>query len=70
MKTMSEIIVRAKPNGYYQEGSEVFDYEGERFTKEEWESLPEYPVLTRGLNQDGKMDGEASGKDEFVVEEK
>ena len=66
---MTKIILIAKPDGYYQEGTEVFNYDGERFTKEEWDALPEHPVLTRGLNQDGRMDGEASCKDEFEVME-
>ena len=63
------IIVKAKPNGYYQEGTEVFNYEGERFTKEEWDASPEFPIMTRGLNGNGVMDREASCKDEFLVEE-
>lgn len=66
---MIKIRLIAKPNSYYQEGTEVFDYDGERFTKEEWDELPEHPILTRGMNQNGEMDGEASCKDEFVVEE-
>jgi hypothetical protein len=33
-----KIILIAKPDGYYREGTEVFNYDGDRFTKEEWDA--------------------------------
>ena len=58
----------AKANKYYDEGTEVFDYDGKRFTLTEWEDIQKHGICTvRGLKE-GKWDGECSTCDEFEVE--
>jgi len=59
----------AKPGFYYDEGTEVFNYEGKRFTLTEWKEWQESGICTvRGLHE-GKWDGECSTCDEFEVEQ-
>ena len=58
----------SKPDEYYDEGTEVFNYEGKRFTIEEWESCQPHGICcVRGLYK-GNWDGECSTCDEFEVE--
>jgi hypothetical protein len=67
---MKYIKLIAKEGYYYQAGTEVFDYDGNRFTKEEWQKcIEEDCFLCRGLNSDGKWDGEQCLLEEFLIEE-
>lgn len=65
---MKLVRLIAKPNGHYKEGTQVFNHDGDRFTLEEWNTwVIVGSVLVRGINQDGKMDGELSDVEEFDV---
>jgi hypothetical protein len=58
----------AKQGFYYDQGTEVFDYDGKRYTIEEWNKCIEEEICgARGL-RNGEYDGEMSVIEEFDVE--
>lgn len=64
---MKKVILIAKPDTWYQEGTEVFDYDGERFTLDRWNSLKGTSgLLCRGI-RNGEWDGELCDESEFCV---
>jgi len=66
---MEHVKLIAKPNYYYDENTEVFNYDGERYTVRKWEQCEkeDSDILVRGL-KNGKWDGELSLREEFEVE--
>jgi len=65
--TYEYVKLTAKPNTYYDKNTEVFDYDGKRYTMEKWKQcLKDDMCGTRGL-KNGKWDGEWSWCDEFNV---
>jgi len=68
MLTNSYVKLTSKPNHYYDEGTEVFNYGGERYNLTEWNECLERGICgTRGL-RNGEYDGEWSLCEEFDVE--
>jgi hypothetical protein len=62
------VKLTAREDSYYQTGTEVFNYDGNRFTVEEWKNAVDTDCfLCRGLNENGEMDGEQCCLDEFDV---
>ena len=68
MNKMEYIKLTARPNTYYDVGTEVFDYDGKRFTKGEWELWLESGIVCVRGYVNGYTDGETSTIDEFDVE--
>tara|TARA_R110000772_G_scaffold249530_2_gene363829 strand:+ start:21506 stop:21730 length:225 start_codon:yes stop_codon:yes gene_type:complete len=70
---MKTVKLTAKPDTWFDEGTEVYDYGSDYENKvritwlefEEWKKSG--MILARGL-RNGKTDGEACGIDEFEVE--
>jgi hypothetical protein len=58
----------AKQDTYYDVGTEVFDYDGKRFTREEWESWRNSGIVCVRGYVNGEIDGDTSTIDEFEVE--
>lgn len=78
---MKYVKLIAKPNTWYVEGTEVWDYDDERrVTKEEWEKMqvigcyrgirkPDLEYEIKLFGTDFRVDGECCSPDEFVAEE-
>lgn len=64
---LNYVSLIAKPNTYYDGGTEVFNYDGKRYTVDEWnECIKVGTCGTRGYYK-GKLDGDWSVCDEFDV---
>jgi hypothetical protein len=62
----------AKPDYYYDSGTEVFNYDGERYTEEDWNKCLKVGCCGVRGDYKGKEDGEWSICEEFkyfLVEE-
>jgi len=64
----SHIKLIAKPGFYYDEGTEVYNYEGERFRKDEWENWVKSGIVCVRGYRNGEEDGDCSIIEEFEVE--
>lgn len=62
---LNYVALIAKPGYYYDVGTEVFDYDGKRYTIEEWEKCMEQGSCGARGYREGELDGEWSFCDEF-----
>jgi hypothetical protein len=64
----NHIKLIAKPNSYYDAGTEVYNYDGNRFTKDDWNEWVKSGIAcVRGYVK-GTLDGDTSLIEEFEVE--
>lgn len=57
----------SKPNQYYDSGTEVFNYDGKRYTLEEWQKCIDIGSCGARGYHNGELDGDWSFCDEFDV---